>query len=179
MEVILDSEIIPSCCCFEYLLSLKYDNSINIISRKYEKHLRRNPVFVTCTVVVNIFLLVGAVIKIWSVVIEAEDDYNDVRSQVEICFTGIGKKDTGCDKYNVVIASKGIVLLFLNNFYWFQLNRTLGPIATTLMRVIHDVLKVAFAYLLFLVAFGTGIHLVLNNAVYGYEKCDDDDVRIK
>ena len=72
----------------------------------------------------------------------------------------------------------GIVLLFLNNFYWFQLNRTLGPIATTLMRVIHDVLKVAFAYLIFLVAFGTGIHLVLNNAVYGYEKCDDDDVRI-
>ena len=46
---------------------------------------------------------------------------------------------------NVVIASKGIVLLFLNNFYWFQLNRTLGPIATTLMRVIHDVMKVAFA----------------------------------
>ena len=80
---------------------------------------------------------------------------------------------------NVVIASEGIVLLFLNNFYWFQLNRTLGPIATTLMRVIHDVLKVAFAYLLFLVAFGTGIHLVLNNAVYGYEKCDDDDVRIE
>ena len=53
--------------------------------------MRRNPVFVTCTVVVNIFLLVGAVIKIWSVVIEAEDDYNDVRSQVEICFTGIGR----------------------------------------------------------------------------------------
>ena len=53
--------------------------------------MRRNPVFVTCTVVVNLFLLIGAVIKIWSVVIEAEDDYNDVRSQVEICFTGIGR----------------------------------------------------------------------------------------
>ena len=54
--------------------------------------MRRNPVFVTCTVVVNLFLLIGAVIKIWSVVIEAEDDYNDIRSQVEICFTGIGKR---------------------------------------------------------------------------------------
>ena len=140
--------------------------------------MRRNPVFVTCTVVVNIFLLVGAVIKIWSVVIEAEDDYNDVRSQVEICFTGIGRI-VMIIMCNVVInVLKGIVLLFLNNFYWFQLNRTLGPIATTLMRVIHDVMKVAFAYLIFLVAFGTGIHLVLNNAVYGYEKCDDDDVRI-
>ena len=38
--------------------------------------------FVTCTIVVNIFLLVGAVIKIWSVVIEAEDDYNDIRSHI-------------------------------------------------------------------------------------------------
>ena len=70
----------------------------------------------------------------------------------------------------------GIMLFFLSNLYWFQLNRTMGPIATTMNKVISDVLMVAYAYGVFFLAFVSGFHLILNKIVVGTEDCDGDEV---
>lgn len=70
----------------------------------------------------------------------------------------------------------GMMLFFVSNLYWFQLNRTMGPIATTMNKVVSDVLMVAYAYAVFFLAFVSGFHLILNKIVVGTENCDDDEV---
>ena len=70
----------------------------------------------------------------------------------------------------------GIMLFFISNLYWFQLNRTMGPIATTMNKVINDVLMVAYAYAVFFLAFVSAFHLILNKIVVGTENCDDEEV---
>lgn len=54
------------------------------------------------------------------------------------------------------------MLLFFSLNYWFQLNRKLGPLSTTVTKVFKDVAVVGFAYLVFYIAFVIGIQLVMN-----------------
>ena len=73
-----------------------------------------------------------------------------------------------------------MVLFFLSNLYWFQLNRNMGPIATTMNKVVNDILMVAYAYAVFFLASAAGFHLILNKIVFGEEDCGDDkEVRNK
>lgn len=52
----------------------------------------------------------------------------------------------------------------------------MGPIATTMNKVINDVLMVAYAYAVFFLAFVSAFHLILNKIVVGTEDCDEEEV---
>ena len=52
----------------------------------------------------------------------------------------------------------------------------MGPIATTMNKVINDVLMVAYAYAVFFLAFVSAFHLILNKIVVGTENCDEEEV---
>ena len=74
--------------------------------------------------------------------------------------------------------SKGLMLFFVSNLYWFQLNRKMGPIATNMNKVFNDILMVFYAYAVFFLASAAAFHLILNRIVFGnFENCDNDEVR--
>ena len=74
--------------------------------------------------------------------------------------------------------TKGMMLFFVSNLYWFQLNRSMGPIATNMNKVFNDILMVSYAYVVFFLASAAGFHLILNKVVFGKEEdCGDTEVR--
>ena len=128
-------------------------------------------------IVANTCLCLGAAIKFLNVVLlekDQEENYREPDAQAEQCLTGVGNIERKSIYLFLNSLHAGLMLFFVSNLYWFQLNSTLGPIATTMHKVISDIMMVGYAYAVFFFASAAAFHLILNKVVFGTENCDDE-----
>lgn len=84
-------------------------------------------------------------------------------------FKNISLVSVGYGLYSI-----GMTLSMLKILYWSQLHHILGPLSISIKKVIKDLILVATAYALFLIAFSVSITYILE--LSKLEFCDTDEV---